>query len=103
MNRDAMAASKGMLFVYDAPRRVNFWMKNTRIALDMLFVDATGQVLRVHPMAKPMDTTSISGGEGVQFVLEINGGLAGQLGLVPGSVLRHPAIDQGGAIWPCTP
>lgn len=103
MNRDTMAASKGMLFVYAAPKHVAFWMKNTLIPLDMLFVDASGTVLQVHPIAKPMDTTSIDGGEGVQFVLEINGGLAGQLGVVPGSVLRHPVIDQTRAIWPCTP
>ncbi len=103
MNRETMAASKGMLFVYAAPRHVTFWMKNTLIPLDMLFVDPAGQVLQVHPMARPLDLTAIDGGKGVQFVLEINGGMAAQLGLKPGSVLRHPAIDQSRALWPCTP
>lgn len=101
MNRESMAASSAMLFVYDAPQSVSFWMKNTLIPLDLLFIDAAGQVKAVHPMAKPLDTTPIPGGEAIQYVLEINGGLAGQLGLGPGSVLRHPSIDQTLAIWPC--
>ncbi len=101
MFRDQLARSAGMLFAYPAPRRVTFWMENTRIPLDMIFADASGTVTRVHPGAVPMDRTPIDGGEGVQFVLEINGGLAGPLGIVPGAVLRHPGIDQAKAAWPC--
>ena len=69
-----------MLFVYEGPRRVAFWMKNTLIPLDMIFADATGRVTRVHANAVPLDETPIDGGEGVQFVLEINGGLADAAG-----------------------
>ena len=98
---EAMPLSQGMLFVYDAPRRVSFWMKNTLIPLDMVFADATGTVTRVHANAVPGDLSPIDGGDGVQFVLEINGGLAGKLGIEPGAVLRHPAIPQSGAAWAC--
>lgn len=101
MFRPELAPASGMLFVYDAPRRVQFWMKNTLIPLDMVFADPTGTVTRVHSNAVPGDLTPIDGGEGVQFVLEINGGLAGKLGLAPGAVLRHPAIPAGTAAWPC--
>jgi len=101
MFRTELAPASGMLFVYDAPRRVQFWMKNTLIPLDMVFADATGTVTRVHAGAVPEDLTPIDGGEGVQFVLEINGGLAGKLGLVPGAVLRHPTIPADTAAWPC--
>lgn len=98
---EAMPLSEGMLFVYDAPRRVSFWMKNTLIPLDMVFADATGTVTRVHANAVPGDLSPIDGGDSVQFVLEINGGLAAKLGIVPGAVLRHPAIPAATAAWPC--
>lgn len=101
MNRDKMAKSSGMLFIYETPRRAGFWMKNTLIPLDMIFADATGQVTRVHANAIPLDKTTIDGGADVAFVLEINGGLAKRLGIVEGSVLRHPAVDQTNAVWAC--
>jgi uncharacterized protein len=98
---ESMPKSSGMLFVYDRPQRASFWMKNTLIPLDMIFADASGTVRHVHAMAKPQDTTSIKGGDGVQFVLEINGGLAARLGIEPGAELRHPSVDQSLAAWPC--
>ena len=99
MGRESMRASAGMLFVYDSPRRATFWMKNTLIPLDMIFADATGRVTHVHAMAQPLDETVIDGGEGVKYVLEINGGLAKRLGIAPGAELRHPAIAN--PVWPC--
>lgn len=101
MFRTEMPAASGMLFVYDSPRRVGFWMKNTLIPLDMVFADATGTVTRVHEGAVPGDLNPIDGGEGVQFVLEINAGLASRLGIAPGAQLRHPAIPAENAAWPC--
>lgn len=100
MHRETMAASAGMLFVYQRPQRVSFWMRNTLIPLDMIFLDETGTVTRIHENAKPLDETGIPGGDGVQFVLEINGGLAGRLGISVGSELRHPAIGADAA-WSC--
>jgi len=101
MFRSELDMASGMLFVYESPRRAQFWMKNTLIPLDMIFADRTGTVTRVHAQAIPGDVTPIDGGEGVVLVLEINGGLAGKLGIVPGAELRHPAIDQTDAAWPC--
>lgn len=101
MFRESMARSAGMLFVYEAPQRASFWMKNTLIPLDMIFADETGRVTRVHSNAVPHDTTPIEGGDGVRFVLEINGGLARRMGIGPGSDMRHPAIPQATAVWPC--
>ncbi|MAN15615.1 DUF192 domain-containing protein [Alterinioella nitratireducens] len=101
MNREEMALSAGMLFVYDSPQRVSFWMENTLIPLDMLFLDATGTVTRVHENAVPLDRTPIPGGTDIQYVLEINGGLARQIGISEGDVLRHPDVDQDLAAWPC--
>lgn len=101
MNRESMAQSAGMLFVYPEEKRVGFWMKNTLIPLDMIFVDTTGRVIKVHHMAVPHDETPIMGGDNVRAVLEINGGLAQRLGIVAGSELRHPALDGDRAAWPC--
>jgi len=101
MFRESMPRSAGMLFVYEAPQRASFWMKNTLIPLDMIFADETGRVTRVHSNAVPHDTTPIDGGTDVRFVLEINGGLAARMGIAEGAELRHPAIPQGTAVWPC--
>jgi len=101
MFRESMPKNAGMLFMYPAPKQVAFWMKNTMIPLDMIFLDETGTVKRVHKMAKPYDTTPIRGGEGILAVLEINGGLAQTLGITEGSEIHYPAFDSGLAAWPC--
>lgn len=101
MFRESMASSAGMLFVYDQPQEVAFWMKNTLIPLDMIFADATGQVRHVHANAVPGDLTAIPGGADIQFVLEINGGMSKRLGIAEGAEIRHPAIDAEKAVWPC--
>lgn len=100
MFRESMASGAGMLFVYERPQPAVFWMRNTLIPLDMIFLDEAGRVTRIHENARPLDETGIEGGEAVQYVLEINGGLARRLGIVEGSELRHPAIGEGAA-WPC--
>lgn len=101
MHRDSMAMSSGMLFVYDTPDVVSFWMRNTLIPLDMIFADEKGIVRHVHHNAVPLSEDAILGGTGIQYVLEINGGLAGALGIAKGSTLRHPAIDDTLAAWSC--
>ena len=102
MFREKMATSAAMLFVFPQPKHAQFWMKNTLIPLDMIFADATGLVTRVHSNAIPHDETAIDGGEGVVFVLEINGGLAARMGIAEGSQMRHPMMEQSSAIWSCS-
>ncbi len=101
MNVPSMPASRGMLFLYERPQRVSFWMRNTLIPLDMIFLGPDGVVTRVHENAVPLDESPIDGGPGVLAVLEINGGMAGRLGIEPGDVLRHPGLDPEIAAWPC--
>ncbi len=100
MNREVLPTGAGMLFVYDQPQSVMFWMKNTLIPLDMIFLDNQGRVARIHENAVPRDLTGIEGGDDIKFVLEINGGLARRLGITDGSELRHSAIGVDAA-WPC--
>lgn len=101
MHRESMPASAGMLFVYPSPRPAVFWMKDTLLPLDMIFIDQTGTVTRVHENAVPRDETPIPGGDSVLMVLEINGGLARRIGIVPGAMLAHPRLPQDRAAFPC--
>ncbi|MEM1387914.1 MAG: DUF192 domain-containing protein [Pseudomonadota bacterium] len=101
MHRESMPRSAGMIFIYPEPRRVSFWMKNTLIPLDMIFIRADGVVTKVHENAIPLDETSILGPADTQYVVEINGGLAAPLGIVPGVEMRYPTIDPDAAAWPC--
>ena len=87
-----------MLFVYPRPQRVGFWMKNTLIPLDMIFLDATGTV-GVHHDGQPHDTTPIFGGIGRPAVLEINGGLAARYGISEGTEIA-PGLRRRYAAWP---
>jgi uncharacterized membrane protein (UPF0127 family) len=102
MFRETMPMSQGMLFVFEQPKRAAFWMKDTLISLDMLFIDSTGTVVKVHENAIPLDQTPIEGGEGIAFVLEINGGLAKRMGIGPGSEIRHPLVKENSAKWSCS-
>ena len=101
MNVPSMPRSKGMLFVYEQVSAVTFWMENTLIPLDMLFIREDGVVTHIHENAIPLDRTSIPGGPPVLAVLEINGGLASTYGITTGTQVRHPAFDPAGAAWPC--
>ena len=100
MHRESMALNSGMWFIYETPRTVAFWMRNTLIPLDMLFVDEHGEVQRIHKNARPSDETPIAGGNDIQFVLEVNAGLSDRYGLGVGDIVRHPSIKQD-PVWPC--
>lgn len=102
MFRETLPASAGMLFVYPKTAPVAFWMKNTLIPLDMLFIKADGRVESIHHNAIPHDRSPIESLGAVVMVLEINAGLARGLGITPDSQLRHPLLNQTGAIWPCS-
>lgn len=99
---EQMATMQGMLFVYERPQSVSFWMRNTLIPLDLVFVDETGVIRNMSAMAQPLDETPIFGGSDIQFVLEINGGLADRLGLDIGDEMQHISFGAD-AVWPCAP
>ena len=98
---EEMPPFSGMLFVNPSPRRAMFWMKNTLIPLDMLFLDERGVVKTLHENAVPHSEETIDGGNGIKAVLEINGGMAEKLGIEVGAELRHGSFDQDLAAWPC--
>jgi uncharacterized membrane protein (UPF0127 family) len=84
MYRESLGENRGMLFPYDTPRQLAFWMANTRIPLDIGFFDDTGLLCEVHRMV-PFDTTrTVSRGKDLQYALEMNSGWFAQNGLFPG-------------------
>ena len=85
----SLPANEGMIFPYDPPRDVAFWMKNTLIPLDMVFIRADGTIARI-VTAKALDETPISPHERVAAVLEIRGGRAAELGIHEGDKVDWP-------------
>ena len=92
MFRTELASDAGMLFDYHHEQQAAFWMQNTMIPLDMVFISADGIVKTIHVNARPMDTTSIPSEVPIQFVLEIPGGRSVEIGLKPGDKVEHPRM-----------
>lgn len=89
MCRTRLADSRGMLFDFRQVQTVAFWMKNTLIPLDMVFIDADGQVVNVAHEARPMDETPIYSRGPILGVLEIGGGRAAALDIQPGDQVHE--------------
>jgi uncharacterized membrane protein (UPF0127 family) len=85
----SLAADRGMIFPYDPPQEVSFWMKNTLIPLDMVFIRRDGTIARI-ATARPLDETPVPAGEPVAAVLEIRGGRAAELGIRSGDRVDWP-------------
>lgn len=92
MYRQELAEDAGMLFDFKKEQRVSFWMRNTFIPLDMIFIDAQGVVKNIHVNARPHDPTGIPSDGPVQYVLEIPGGRSVAIGLKAGDTMDHDRI-----------
>ena len=90
MHRDSMPADRGMIFVFPSEDERTFWMKDTRIPLDIIYVDSAGKVVSVKSM-KPYDLTAVPSDGPVLYAIELNQGTAASLGVKAGDVLRIPA------------
>jgi uncharacterized membrane protein (UPF0127 family) len=93
MFRQSLADDAGMLFDFKEERPVSFWMRNTFIPLDMVFIRADGSVANVHVNARPHDPTGIPSDGPVTFVLEIAGGRSVEIGLKAGDRVEHPRVS----------
>lgn len=93
MFRETMADDEGMLFLFarEAPR--SFWMKNTYLPLDIIFLDRHGVIVSIFADARPLDQTSIPSGVPAAGVLEVLAGTSRRLGLEPGDRVIHRAFD----------
>ena len=83
MFRKSLAGDRGMIFPYTPPQEVAFWMKNTLIPLDIVFIRPDGTIGRI-THAKELDLTPLPSGEPIGAVLEIRGGRAAELGIREG-------------------
>lgn len=94
MYREQLPQNAGMLFLYPDEKPRGFWMKNTPLPLDIIFIDAGGRVVHVAANARPFDLSLIESRVAAQSVLEINGGLAARLGISPGAEVIWPARES---------
>jgi uncharacterized membrane protein (UPF0127 family) len=85
MCRAHLEANKGMIFPMTPPHPASFWMKNTMIPLDIIFIKPDGRIESIKRNAKPYDLTPLSSGGAVNAVLEIGGGVAAKLGIAEGN------------------
>ena len=84
MNRQSLAPDRGMVFPYEPPQPVAFWMKNTLIPLDIIFIAPGGRILRIEPNTVPLSLEPVGSGEAVEAVLELAGGRSAELGIAAG-------------------
>lgn len=91
MYRKSMPENHGMLFLLGRePKKTSFWMKNTLIPLDMLFIGKEGKILNIHHNAQPKMLNGIKSEAAIVAVIEINGGKAKELGIKIGDLVIHP-------------
>lgn len=88
MNREKLDKDKGMLFVFPDSEVRFFWMKNTAIPLDIIYINAKKKVVHIVKEARPYDLTLLSSRLPAKYALEINGGLSDRLGLEAGQKIR---------------
>jgi uncharacterized protein len=93
MFRHSMPAGAGMLFDYDPPQEIAFWMKNTYIPLDIIFIGADGRIIAIAAKTTPLSLERIPSGGAARAVLEINGGLSAKRGIEVGDRVRHTLFE----------
>ena len=93
MFRKELPPGRGMLFDFHREQQVGFWMKNTLIPLDMIFIDGRGRIVSIAQNAKPMSEDVIRSGGQVRAVLEVIGGTARRLGIEPGDRVSNPIFS----------
>jgi uncharacterized membrane protein (UPF0127 family) len=88
MYRNALAPDRGMIFPFEAPRPASFWMRNTLIPLDMIFVRADGSIANIEANTVPFSEEPMRSDGPVAAVLEIPGGRAAELGIKAGDTVK---------------
>ena len=94
MFRRSMPANAGMLFDFKTPTNVTMWMKNTVIPLDMLFLDPQARIIDIHERAVPFSTDIIASKMPARYVIELNGGTVGRLGIKIGDQVTSPYFGK---------
>jgi uncharacterized membrane protein (UPF0127 family) len=95
MHRNVLAADHGMLFDFHSESDEHFWMRNTFIPLDMLFIKNSGVILAIFENVQPHSETPVGPNRPVRAVLEVPGGTAARLGLKVGDTVHHAIFTNG--------
>ena len=90
MFRRHLAPGTGMLFIYEAPQRVSFWMRNTPSSLDILYIDPQGRIVSIASHATPFSEAPIPSNGAANGVLELRAGRAAEINAKPGDKVLHP-------------
>ena len=93
MFRRELPEGQGMLFDFHHEQPTSFWMKNTYIPLDMIFIRGDGRILRIAENTVPLSEALVPSGGPVRAVLEVNAGMARKLGIAPGDRVAHPIFS----------
>ncbi len=93
MFRKELPEGQGMLFDFRQEQEATFWMKNTYVSLDMIFIRADGRIHRIAANTTPLSEALVSSGGPVRAVLEVVAGTARKLGIVPGDRVAHPIFN----------
>jgi uncharacterized membrane protein (UPF0127 family) len=94
MWRKELPAGQGMLFIFPEDEVQSFWMRNTLIPLDMLFIDSTGRIVGIIERARPRTLTGRSVGVPGRYVLEVPGGWSQSVGLERGGTVRFQGLES---------
>jgi len=87
MQRDGLPDQSGMLFVFEIEKEQGFWMANTRIALDLIFIRSDGSVQRVAKYVQAMSLETVLSNGPAQYVLEVSAGVADSMGITEGDLM----------------
>ena len=101
MYRKELPEGRGMLFDFHRDQEVSFWMQNTYIPLDMIFIRGDGRILRIEENTEPLSTRMIPSSGPVRAVLEVIGGTSRKLGIAPGDRVASPDLQRRAE--PCLP
>jgi uncharacterized membrane protein (UPF0127 family) len=93
MYRKTLPEGQGMLFDFTREQELTFWMKNTYVSLDMIFIRGDGRILRIAENTEPLSERMVPSGGPVRAVLEVVAGTARKLGIAPGDRVAHPIFS----------
>lgn len=94
MGRKKLKKHHGMIFIFPSNTIARFWMKDTLIPLDIIFIDQDGRIMKIHERAKPRDETFVSSDFQVRAAIELNAGAAKLYKLNVGDLILSPALDR---------
>ena len=93
MHIESMKDNEGMIFIFNPPRKVSMWMRNTPMTLDMIFINKDGEIITIENSATPYSTKGIPSNGSIKWVLEINGGLSERLNIKAGDSVKLSTIE----------